>query len=79
MDAVPSLAPRADFPALDKHTYLNSASIAIMAKPVREAMARAGLLDELGPENVFPSKGEALQVLRGTQAPRAEYVDPVSG
>ena len=50
-----------------------------LKKPVREAMARAGLLDELGPENVFPSKGEALEVLRRTPAPRAEHVDPASG
>jgi len=34
------LAPRADFPALADHNYLNSASISIMAKPVREAMER---------------------------------------
>jgi sulfate permease, SulP family len=50
-----------------------------LKKPVREAMARAGLLDELGPENVFPSKGVALEVLRRTPAPRAEHVDPVPG
>ena len=49
-----------------------------LKKPVREAMERAGLLDELGEENVFPSKTQALEVLRGTQAPRAEHVGPVS-
>ncbi len=37
---LPPLTPRADFPALEEYTYLNSASIAIMARPVREAMER---------------------------------------
>lgn len=36
----PSLAPRADFPALEDYTYLNAASIAIMAEPAREEMER---------------------------------------
>ncbi len=37
---VSPLAPRADFPALEDYAYLNSASISIMARPVREAMER---------------------------------------
>lgn len=40
MPEIPSLASLVDFPALREYTYLNSASIAIMAKPVREAMER---------------------------------------
>lgn len=40
MSEIPALAPRADFPALEEYTYLNAASIAIMAKPAREAMER---------------------------------------
>ena len=36
--AIPSLAPRADFPAVSEATYLNTASIGLMAEPVRRAM-----------------------------------------
>ncbi|RJQ06638.1 MAG: aminotransferase class V-fold PLP-dependent enzyme [Bacillota bacterium] len=38
MARIDSLAPRADFPALDDYTYLNSASISVMPLPAREAM-----------------------------------------
>jgi selenocysteine lyase/cysteine desulfurase len=35
---IPSLAPRADFPAVEEATYLNTASIGLMAEPVRQSM-----------------------------------------
>ncbi|MGM0554170.1 MAG: SulP family inorganic anion transporter [Pseudomonadota bacterium] len=35
-----------------------------LKKPVREAMDRAGLLDEIGHENIFPNKGVALAELQ---------------
>jgi SulP family sulfate permease len=35
-----------------------------LKKPVREAIERAGLLDEIGRENIFPGKGQALETLR---------------
>lgn len=34
-----------------------------LKKPVREKMERAGLLDAIGPDNVFPSKAVALEAL----------------
>lgn len=40
MPSIPALARRADFPALEDHTYLNSASIAVMPKPARDKMER---------------------------------------
>lgn len=46
--------------------------------PVRDAMERAGLLDEIGRENIFPSKGLALETLRHGKAPVAEHVQPIS-
>jgi sulfate permease, SulP family len=53
-------------------TDLKAANCTLMfsglKKPVREAMERAGLLDEIGPENIFPSKGLALEVLRRSKA-----------
>lgn len=45
-----------------------------LKKPVREAMERAGLLDEIGYQNIFPSKGLALEALRRSKAPVAETV-----
>lgn len=36
--SIASLAPRADFPAVDEATYLNTASIGLMAEPVRRSM-----------------------------------------
>ena len=49
-----------------------------LKKPVREAMERAGLLDEIGLQNIFPSKGLALDALRRSKAPVAETVQPFS-
>jgi sulfate permease, SulP family len=50
-----------------------------LKKPVREAMERAGLMDELGPENIFPNKVVALETLRGRDAPAASRVQPIPG
>ncbi|MGM0477088.1 MAG: STAS domain-containing protein, partial [Pseudomonadota bacterium] len=35
-----------------------------LKKPVREAMDRAGLLDEIGHENIFTNRNEALEKLQ---------------
>jgi sulfate permease, SulP family len=63
-------------------TDLKAANCTLMfsglKKPVREAMERAGLLDEIGHENVFSSKTPALEVLRRSRAPMAEAVQPIA-
>ncbi len=63
-------------------TDLKAANCTLMfsglKKPVREAMERAGLLDEIGLQNIFPSKGLALEVLGRSKAPVAETVQPIS-
>lgn len=48
-----------------------------LKKQVREAMERAGLLDEIGRENVFPNKSLALEILRRKEAPKAARVEPM--
>jgi sulfate permease, SulP family len=64
-------------------TDLKAANCTLMfsglKKPVREAMERAGLVDEIGRQNIFPSKGLALEGLRRSKAPVAEDIEPVTG